>query len=146
MIDFFEDIFEYHHHFNGKVADLLIEHSNKITERSIPLFSHMINAHQVWNSRILNTKSFAVWEARSLQENKDLDSLNYNDTLKILSRFDLTQTITYKNAKGEEFSNTIQQILFHVSNHHTHHRGQLISDLRQNGIEPIMTDYIFYKR
>lgn len=40
----------------------------------------------------------------------------------------------------------IQQILFHIANHFTHHRGQIISDLRQNGIEPRISDYIFYKR
>jgi uncharacterized damage-inducible protein DinB len=45
-----------------------------------------------------------------------------------------------------EYINSIQQILFHVANHFSHHKGQIISDLRQSGIDPIVIDYIFYKR
>ena len=146
MIEFFKDIFEYHNHFNQKLADLLIVNSNKITERTIPLFSHSINAHQIWNSRILETKSLAVHQIHTLEKCKELDDQNYNDSLDILSDFDLSKKISYKISGGIEFENSIQQILFHIANHFTHHRGQIISDLRQSGIEPIITDYIFYKR
>ena len=146
MIEFFKDIFEYHNHFNQKLADLLIVNSNKITERTIPLFSHSINAHQIWNSRILETKSLAVHQIHTLEKCKELDNQNYNDSLDILSDFDLAKKISYKTSGRIEFENSIQQILFHIANHFTHHRGQIISDLRQSGIEPIITDYIFYKR
>lgn len=145
IVEFFKDIFEYHNHFNQKLADQLIEHSGRISERTTPLFSHMINAHQIWNSRILKLKPFSVHEVRSLQENKDCDVENYRNTLKILDEFDLTKMMKYQTSKGDEFSNSIQQVLFHVVNHHTHHRGQIISDLRQSGIQPIVTDYILYK-
>lgn len=146
MIEFFKDVFEYHNHFNQKLAHLLIQHSSSISERTIPLFSHMINAHHIWNSRILQTKSFGVNDVRSLEENKDIDNLNYKETLRILSAFNLDESINYRTSKGDEFKNSIQQVLFHVVNHHTHHRAQIISDLRQNGIQPISTDYIFYRR
>ncbi len=146
MIEFFKDIFEYHNHFNQKLADLLIANRNKLTERTIPLFSHSINAHQIWNSRILETKSLAVHQIHTLEKCKELDNQNYNDSLDILSDFDLAKKISYKTSGRIEFENSIQQILFHIANHFTHHRGQIISDLRQSGIEPIITDYIFYKR
>ena len=146
MKDFFEDIFEYHYHFNQKLADLLISQSGRISERTIPLFSHVINAHQIWNSRILGTKSLGVHDVHSLEKCKDLDYFNYKDTLKVLSEFDLQHKVAYENSKGHKFENSVQEILFHVSNHFTHHKGQVISDLRQNGIDPIVTDYIFYKR
>src|SRR5690606_36056016 len=118
----------------------------KISERTIPLFSHIVNAHQIWNSRILHKKALGVHQLHSHEKCKKLDTTNYFDTLNILSELDLNTIIKYKNSKGDEFENSIQQILFHVSNHFSHHRGQIISDLRQNGIEPIVTDYIFYKR
>ena len=146
MIEFFKDIFEYHNHFNQKLADLLIANRNKLTERTIPLFSHSINAHQIWNSRILETKSLAVHQIHTLEKCKELDNQNYNDSLDILSDFDLAKKKSYKTSGRIEFENSIQQILFHIANHFTHHRGQIISDLRQSGIEPIITDYIFYKR
>ena len=58
----------------------------------------------------------------------------------------ITKKIIYKNSKGIEFSNTVQDVIFHVINHSTYHRAQIASDLKANGIEPINTDYIFYKR
>ena len=146
MRDLFEDIFEYHHHINQKLADQLLENESRISERSIPLFSHIINAHQVWNARILGTKSVGVNDVRSLEENKKLDTANFQDTMKILASFDLNQVIAYRTSRGDEYKNSIRDILYHAANHHTHHRGQIISDLRQSGIAPIVTDYIFYKR
>lgn len=146
MKDFFKDIFEYHHHFNQKLTVLFIKYSDKISERTMPLFSHCLNAHQIWNSRILMTKPYGVNQLHDLSECKSIDEENYHDTLKILDGHDLHEIISYKNSKGDSFRNSIRDILFHISNHSTHHKGQLISDLRQNGIEPIVTDYIFYKR
>ena len=146
MKEFFKDIFEYHNHFNQQLADLLIEQSDRINKQTIPLFSHLINAHQIWNSRILKSEPLGVHEVHPLEKCKDLDSINYRDTLKILNEFDLNNKVAYENSKGSKFENSIQQILFHVANHLTHHKGQIILDLRQNGIEPIVTDYIFYKR
>jgi len=44
------------------------------------------------------------------------------------------------------FEQTMQvwHVLFHVVNHGTHHRAQIVSALRQLKIDPIPQDYIFY--
>ena len=146
MKAFFKDIFEYHHHFNQQLVDLLIREQERISARTTPLFSHVINAHQIWNARIVPEKPLGVHELHSLETCKAYDQSKHLRTLQIIADADLSKTITYRNSSGSEFENTIQEILFHVSNHTTHHRGQIISDLRQQGIEPIVTDYIFYKR
>lgn len=146
MKGFFEDIFEYHHHFNQKLAEQLIENKAKIPERSIPLFSHCINAHQIWNARILNKPALGVNDLHTLEKCKSLDDENYLNTLTILQSFELEKVLAYSNSKGRKFQNSITEILFHIANHFTHHKGQIISDLRQSGVEPIVTDYIFYKR
>lgn len=146
MKAFFKDIFEYHHHYNQKLAGQLITHETLISEKTIPLFSHAINAHQIWNSRILQTKPVGVHQLHSLERCKALDNSNYRNTLKILNSFALEATITYQNSAGDIFNNSIREILFHIANHFTHHRGQIVSDLREHGIVPIKTDYIFYKR
>lgn len=59
----------------------------------------------------------------------------------------LLGTISYKNLKGLEFTNTIFQVLQHVVNHSTMHRGQLVTQLRQAGVASIpSTDLIAYYR
>ncbi|MCB9230676.1 MAG: damage-inducible protein DinB [Bacteroidia bacterium] len=146
MKEFFADLFAYHHHLNQKLATLLLEKRDHLPERVLPLFSHSLNAHQIWNSRILNTKPFGVHQAHAPESFQAIDQANYEDTLGIIQTFDLAQQIKYQNSKGQEFSNSVQEILFHTANHFTHHRAQIMSDLRQAGIEPIITDYIFYKR
>ena len=146
MKEFFKDIFEYHNHFNQKLIEQLMENESEITERTIPLLSHSINAQQIWNARISNDEKFGVHENHSLEKCLRIDNENYIQTMNIIDKRELNEIITYANSKGTEFNNSIQQILFHISNHFSHHKGQIISDLRQSGINPIVTDYIFYKR
>lgn len=146
MEEFFKDIFEYHNHFNQKLIEQLIENQNSLPERTIPLFSHSINAQQIWNARITNKEKLGVHAEHTLEECKRIDNQNYNETLEILKEHELNENTIYTNSQGEKFNNTIQQIFFHISNHFSHHKGQIISDLRQSGSNPIVTDYIFYKR
>lgn len=54
--------------------------------------------------------------------------------------------IRYRNSNGEQFDNSIADILTHVINHSSYHRGQIFKMLRQKGEEPINTDYITYAR
>ena len=146
MKDFFRDIFEYHHYFNQKLIELLISNSTHLSGRIIPLMSHIVNAHQIWNSRILNLPPLGVHAVHTLEVCCDIDKGNFVNTMKILTEFDLEQKIAYGTSKGGKFENSIKEILFHIANHTTHHRGQIVMELRKGGIEPIMTDYIFYKR
>ena len=146
MKAFLKDIYDYQHLLNQKLMDLFIEHPEKISDKSIYLFSHSLKAHQVWNSRILDRTFVGLREVYDVIDCKTLEEAHYEDSLKILNDYDLDNMISYQNTKGEIFTNSVQEILFHASNHYTHHRGQIIADLRASGIEPIVTDYIFYKR
>ncbi|MBL7849063.1 MAG: damage-inducible protein DinB [Cyclobacteriaceae bacterium] len=146
MVALFRDIFAYHHHFNQKLIDELKKHEAVLPARTIPLFAHVINAHQIWNARILGLAEFGVQQLHQLADMAQLDETNYLATQKILDSVDLEKTITYKTSKGQPYTNLVRDILFHAANHTTHHRGQIISDFRQSGIQPLVTDYIFYKR
>ena len=147
MIPFFKQLFEYNHHFNQKLASVFLEHENKIPEKSIKWFSHILNAHRVWNSRIIPVEDkFGIWHMHEANKLKEIDRTNYVDSLKILDGEKLETEIRYLTSKGEPFTNNIRDILFHVVNHSTYHRGQIAADFRQYGFEPIVSDYIFYKR
>lgn len=146
MKDFFCEVFDYHHHFNQRLADQLILHQKNLPDRTIALFSHVINAHQIWNARILNLPKMNVHEVHSLEKCKKLDMDNRMHTEQVIETMDLDQEIVYTTSGGRSFRNTIREVLFHISNHSSHHKGQIISDLRQSGIAPLKTDFIFYKR
>ncbi len=147
MNTFFKELFEYSNHYNQKLIALFEANQGKVPEKSVKLFNHILNAHQIWNCRIeLIQAPCKVWEIRPAAEHKQLDETNYKNSVRILDNFDLAKVIEYTNSSGQAYSNTIKDILFHVSNHSTYHRGQIASDLKQAGIEPLITDYIFYKR
>ncbi|WP_324720372.1 DinB family protein [Salinimicrobium sp. HB62] len=146
MKEFFTDIFQYHQHFNRQLIDQLIENKDALPPATLPLFCHLLNAHQIWNARITGEKEFGVHDTYSLEDCLRITHQNHHRTLDIISANDFDRKIKYRNSKGMEFTNSIGEILFHISNHSTHHRGQVIADLRKSGITPITTDYIFYKR
>lgn len=147
MKAFFIDKFEYNHHYNQLIADIMLKHSGKLSERSIKLFSHILNAHQIWNTRIDPVeKPFDVWKIHPIENFHSIDKSNFEQSLRILNTKDLGSTIRYQNSAGATFQNTLHDIMYHTLNHGTYHRGQLATEFRALGIEPIKTDYIFYKR
>jgi uncharacterized damage-inducible protein DinB len=59
----------------------------------------------------------------------------------------LDHVFLYQNSRKEQFKQPIYQMLLHVFNHGTYHRGQLVNMLRQTGIEKIpQTDFIVWSR
>mgnify|MGYP006341560321 CR=1 FL=1 len=147
MIPFFKELFEYSHYVNQQLATVFAGQSKLTSERAIQLFNHILNAHQVWNSRmIVEPNSVGPWDLRPISELKDIDTVNYSNSIRILDQADLSSVIKYTNSKGESYTNSIKNILFHVINHSTYHRGQIATEFKQNGIAPLVTDYIFFKR
>ncbi len=147
MKSFFSELFEYNHHINQKLGDFLIDAQDRLPEKVIQLYSHVLNAHQIWNNRIEpGQPAFGVWESQPVPQYNVIDQTNYERSLLILDKFDLNDTIHYTNTKGHTFHNSVRDIFFHIINHSTYHKGQIAAALRKAGIEPLATDYIFYKR
>lgn len=63
-----------------------------------------------------------------------------------LSSTQLEETITYANTRGVEFSQRRWEILLHMFNHQTHHRGQIAQVLDDRGIENDVSNIIRYLR
>ena len=146
MKEEFNDLFEYSHQVNQKLIASLSENSSQLSQRTVQLINHLLNAHQIWNVRIVKEEAFGVWQINDWESLKTIDKENYLKSLKIVDEYDLEKVMTYSNSTGGKFSNKIKDILFHIINHSTYHRAQLALLLREQGIEPINTDYIFYKR
>ncbi|HEY0865725.1 MAG TPA: DinB family protein, partial [Fimbriimonas sp.] len=57
--------------------------------------------------------------------------------LEVARSRDLGEVIEYRTMSGIECSNTLQEILLHVINHGTYHRGQI-----RGMVDPAKTDQI----
>ncbi len=147
MDHFFKDLFQYNRDCNQRLAELIGLHADKVSDRTIHLFSHILNAHHIWNSRIRKEPgAYGRLQIHSWQDFKQIDSGNQITTLSIIDSGIMLHDLHYTNSKGEQAMNKVQDLLFHVVNHSTYHRGQIASDLKQNGVEPPVTDFVFYKR
>ncbi|MFT3747589.1 MAG: DinB family protein [Agriterribacter sp.] len=147
MKHFFQELFEYSHHYNQKLADIFNDTREKVSEKSVQLFSHILNAHQIWNNRIaLKQEVYSVWQTHQIKNFGDIDKNNFEHSLYILNTSDFNITIGYRTSKGLVFNNSVRDILFHIINHSTYHRAQIATEFRNSGIEPLVTDYIFFKR
>jgi uncharacterized damage-inducible protein DinB len=56
----------------------------------------------------------------------------------------LGMLITYTNTKGEEWAYPLRQMLQHVMNHSSYHRGQVTTMLRQLGAEVNPVDLLVF--
>lgn len=146
MKTFFKELLEYTFYFNDKVITLLLE-TEAIPEKALLLLNHTLNAQEVWNTRIEQKPvTIEIWGLRPIDSLKEINEANYKNSLRIVDGFDFDAKIKYSNSKGQVYENTVCDMLFHIINHSTYHRAQIATDCKINGITPLVTDYIFYKR
>jgi uncharacterized damage-inducible protein DinB len=112
---------------------------------------HLYGAQDIWLSRLAGNSPAEFPKAAEIPSRDVLDALlSTSDRLvEIAARPEdaLQQVIAYTNLSGDSFSNTVADILMHVVNHGTYHRGQIIAQLRQLGHEQLFsTDYIAFTR
>ena len=147
MKAFFQQLFDYNYYCNRQLIETCAP-LETLPGKTGRLFSHILNAHHIWNARILERNpQFGVWQEHGVSEWQDLHYENQRETFEILMRDASPELrISYENSEGRAYSNTLQDILFHIVNHSTHHRGQIAAEFRSAGLEPLVQDYIFYKR
>lgn len=146
MKEQFIDLLEYNSYFNQLLIEIYLDNKDSFNEKMISLLNHILNAQQVWNSRIFIEDSFGVWQINPDEKLLEINQSNFENSVNILNERNLDEIIGYRNSKGDEFQNSIQEIFFHFINHSTYHRGQIAMLMKQAGLEPINTDYVFYKR
>lgn len=114
---------------------------------------HMLDAESIW------------WQRIRLQERIDRPSESFSGSFSALSKLlqvqsrqwqewidnspshGLEHEFIYFNFKRERFKQPVHQMLLHLFNHGTYHRGQLVTILRQLGVEKIpATDFIIWSR
>lgn len=146
MKTFFQELFQYNNLFNQEIISVLTKNSERVSEKCKKLLSHILNAHQIWNCKFQPGQlPYGAWEIHQIQDLNEIDKKNFENSILILDKFELSQTIQYLNSKGQVFNNSVRDILFQVINHSTYHRGQIATEFRQSGLEPLLTDWIYYK-
>lgn len=114
---------------------------------------HMGNAQDIWLNRLNGSSPAkwpdhdAKWPASVIAERLAGSSSALVTWVEQASEEVLQQQIQYRNLKGDPFVNTASEILAHVINHSTFHRGQVVNMLRAAGYDRFTsTDLIGFYR
>ena len=143
----FNQLFDYNFYSNKKIIEKC-NTLNKIPEKTISLFSHVLNTHHIWNMRLLGKElKYDLWDVHDVKQWEDIHYENQRTTFEIITNCDdFEKRVDYETTENRVFANELKDILFHIINHSTHHRGQVLADFRANNLEPEHLDHIFYKR
>jgi uncharacterized damage-inducible protein DinB len=150
-LDEVQRLFDYNHWASTRVLRAL-EEADDMPGRALELFSHLLRAQDHWYGRVAGTDhaDLDFWATDALADCAERLAASTERWQRVLdgpgAEEGLDQTVVYTNSKGVEYENTLRDICVHVVNHGTHHRSQIALVLRQAGIDPPATDYIFYLR
>lgn len=146
----FIELFHYNDWANEQIINAL-QSMQEIPDKALQIVSHILASQDVWFERIQGTHDWNIsfWDTYSIAECMVLSKQSTQNWLRLFRNIkekDFDKIITYKNSKGNKYETSLIQIITHVINHSTYHRGQINILLRQHNIEPVPTDYIFYTR
>lgn len=144
LADYMRRQFAYDEWANQEVVAVL--RAREASERSLQLMAHILSAERLWLERIKQQpQSTPVWPKADLNQCEaqaaELGRL-WREYLELITAGDLSQTVSYKNSKGESWTSTVEDILTHVVMHSAYHRGQIASHMREQGQTPAYTDFI----
>ncbi len=114
---------------------------------------HLWDAEYIWWQRLklqerINRPS-DTFEGSTQEASQMLLQQNsqWHEWLQNAPEHTLQHVFHYQNTKREQFKQPVYQMLLHMFNHGTYHRGQLVTMLRQLGVEKLpATDFIVWSR
>lgn len=113
---------------------------------------HTYGAQWIWLQRWKGTSPAQIIKAEEIPTFAGLKerwSAWRNDLhafLDPLTEEQLQSKLTYKDIRGNQYSQPLYHQMQHLVNHSTYHRGQITTMLRQLGAKPVSTDLINYYR
>ena len=112
--------------------------------------AHIAGATDLWVRRFLGQPSDGFVPESELATPDDAARLmaQSQDALEHLAAEltpeQLAAPFTYRNLRGQTNTAPLWAALRHVANHATYHRGQAASKLKRLGVEPPVTDFVFW--
>lgn len=163
MKKLFEQYAAYNVWANHKIIFLMEQLEENLWYKQVPssfssLFKtvlHVWDAESVWFQRMRLHDSIVIPSANFDPAFKDAcngwihQSMQWEQLVKAddFSEDVIDSKLIYRNSKMIEFQQPVSEVLLHVFNHSTYHRGQLITMLHQLEVKQVpATDFIIWSR
>lgn len=148
MKKYFLKLYNYNYWSNKRVLGT-IQKQDVSDAKILQLMGHVLAAQYLWLHRIkgLPAPDVKLWGEYSLDTllkmAEDVGK-QWLDFVESTDNFD--RELTYRNYTNDPYTNNVENIMIHLVNHSSYHRGQVAMLMRQKGFEPINTDFITYDR
>ncbi len=163
LIAHFRDLFEYELRCTPLVNDSLVRARECIDlaglaalappyERAVQVWSHVQAARRIWLVRLGEKVEspadglFPVWSLEHAQQQASEMDRAWKEYLARLNAQELSRVARYTSTEGKAYDTDVRDILTHVVNHSSYHRGQIATLIASTGTKPAITDFIFFRR
>lgn len=121
-------------------------------ERAVAVFCHTLAARQLWLSRISKHAEFPadgvfpVWSLEKAERESRIIERMWSEYFEGLDQSALSHIVKYTSTEGIVYESVLADVLTHVVNHSSYHRGQIALLIAQTGVRPAVTDFIALTR
>lgn len=139
-------------HAAAQLPEAHLTHDFQTADRSIlGTLVHLYRADKLWLARMHQaahtfTRADTDFQVSTLESEWPEVYAGWRRYLLSLPDEAIMESINYQDLKGNAWSTPIYQIVLHLVNHATHHRGQVSGFLRTLGHTPPVLDLIAYYR
>ena len=161
LSELLRDYAVYNHWANARLIDWLRSKPLELLDRETPTsfptlrltLLHIWDAQYIWYERLqgVSPAQFPSKQYDGLAEDACEGLLRSSEKLaqwllELPADF-FENTVVYKTMNGKEHTNPASEILLHMIQHSTYHRGQIVTMARALGLtDPPSTDFIAYVR
>lgn len=148
MKKYFLKLYNYNYWSNKRVLGT-IQKQDVSDAKILQLMGHVLAAQYLWLHRIkgLPAPDVKLWGEYPLERLLEMAEDVGKQWLDFVERTDdFDRELTYRNYTNDPYTNNVENIMIHLVNHSSYHRGQVAMLMRQKGFEPINTDFITYDR
>lgn len=116
------------------------------------VMTHMYAAETIWLARWNGTSPKVIQQEAEFSTFADLErawvqlELELGQFVSGLTEKDLAREITYTNSKGLTYTESLGPLLLHLTNHCTHHRGELAVMLTVLGVPHPEDEFLIFLR
>ncbi len=152
-----------HYNFwaNQRITDVILNLPDDMVHKDIPssfpsIFKtliHIMEVEEVWWQRMKlfenPVQPGQPYEGNLVELTTALvnSSRRWKEWVDVATEAALSHEFIYKNSKKDQFKQPVHEVLMHLFNHQSYHRGQLVTMMRMAGITAIpSTDLISFLR
>lgn len=161
MKQILQQLAAYNRWANHRLTESILQMDEHLHQQHVPssfpnLYAnilHMWDVESIWRQRIHGHEKIMVPSQHFNPSMREAvngllnESSQWIEQINNMDEEALYLTVAYNSLKGEEFAQPMHELVLHLFNHQTYHRGQLVTIMRILGVTQVpATDLVVFQR